>query len=225
MRILNIEDEPVAARYVAKGLAESGHVVDTSSTGEEGLYLATTASYDLILLDVLLRGADGWNVLQGIRARQQTPILLLSARRDVEDCVKGLDLGADDYLVRPFAFVELLARIRSATRRNSVGAQASLVMRVGDLELNPVRRAVTRAGKVLALTPKEFALLDYLMRHAGEVMTRTLIAENVWDVNFDSDTNVIDVGVKRLRSKVDDARAHKLIHTVRGVGYVLDERI
>ena len=225
MRILNIEDEPVAARYVAKGLAESGHVVDTSSTGEEGLHLATTASYDLILLDVLLRGADGWNVLQGIRARQQTPILLLSARRDVEDCVKGLDLGADDYLVRPFAFVELLARIRSATRRNSVGPQASLVMRVGDLELNPVRRTVTRAGKVLALTPKEFALLDYLMRHAGEVMTRTLIAENVWDVNFDSDTNVIDVGVKRLRSKVDDARAHKLIHTVRGVGYVLDERI
>ncbi len=222
MRLLTIEDEPRTAAYLAKGLTEHGHVVDTAHDGIEGLHLATSGRYDLILLDVVLPGADGWEVLKTIRARQQTPVFFLSGRDQVEDRVKGLQLGADDYLVKPFAFAELLARIQNVARRGMAAAESTL--RIADLEIDSARRRVQRAGQRIDLTTNEFALLDYLARHAGEVVSRTLIAEAVWDMHFDSDTNVIDVAVRRLRAKVDAPFAGPLIHTVRGVGYVLDQR-
>jgi two-component system copper resistance phosphate regulon response regulator CusR len=224
MRILSIEDEPKTAAYICQGLTEQGHVVDCASDGIEGLHLANSGRYDLILLDVTLPGADGWQVLKGIREQQQTPVLFLSGRDQVEDRVKGLELGADDYLVKPFAFSELLARIKSILRRGKPPVAQDPILRVADLEIDSARRRVNRAKSRIDLTTKEFALLDYLGRHAGEVVSRTLIAENVWDMNFDSDTNVIDVAVRRLRAKVDDPFTAKLIHTIRGVGYVLDSR-
>ena len=224
MRILSIEDEPKTAAYICQGLTEQGHVVDCASDGIEGLHLANSGRYDLILLDVTLPGADGWQVLKGIREQQQTPVLFLSGRDQVEDRVKGLELGADDYLVKPFAFSELLARIKSILRRGKPPVAQDPILRVADLEIDSARRRVNRAKSRIDLTTKEVALLDYLGRHAGEVVSRTLIAENVWDMNFDSDTNVIDVAVRRLRAKVDDPFTAKLIHTIRGVGYVLDSR-
>ena len=224
MRILSIEDEPKTAAYIRQGLTEQGHVVDCAADGIEGLHLANSGRYDLILLDVTLPGADGWQVLTGIREQQQTPVLFLSGRDQVEDRVKGLELGADDYLVKPFAFSELLARIKSILRRGKPPVAQDPILRVADLEIDSARRRVNRAQSRIDLTTKEFALLDYLGRHAGEVVSRTLIAENVWDMNFDSDTNVIDVAVRRLRAKVDDPFTAKLIHTIRGVGYVLDSR-
>lgn len=224
MRILSIEDEPKTAAYIRQGLTEQGHVVDCAADGIEGLHLANSGRYDLILLDVTLPGADGWQVLKGIREQQQTPVLFLSGRDQVEDRVKGLELGADDYLVKPFAFSELLARIKSILRRGKPPVAQDPILRVADLEIDSARRRVNRAQSRIDLTTKEFALLDYLGRHAGEVVSRTLIAENVWDMNFDSDTNVIDVAVRRLRAKVDDPFTAKLIHTIRGVGYVLDSR-
>ena len=225
MRILIVEDEPKTAAYVRKGLMEHGYVVDVASNGLDGLHLATTSEYDLILLDVMLPGIDGWSVLQGVRRQRQTPVLFLSARDQVDDRVKGLELGADDYLVKPFAFSELLARIRTLLRRGAAAQPApDPGYRLADLEVDLVRRRVTRAGERIDLTAKEYALLDYFARHTGEVVSRTLIAEHVWDMNFDSDTNVVDVAVRRLRAKVDDPYQHKLIHTVRGVGYVLDSR-
>jgi two-component system copper resistance phosphate regulon response regulator CusR len=223
MRILIVEDEPKTAAYVRKGLEEQGYVIDVASDGFDGLHLATTASYDLILLDVMLPGLDGWAVLQGVRARQQTPVLFLSALDQVDDRVKGLKLGADDYLVKPFAFSELLARVQNILRRRP--PRREQVMRVADVDMDPGRRRVTRAGNRIDLTAKEYALLDYFMRHAGEMCSRTLIAENVWDMSFDSDTNVVDVAVRRLRAKLDDPYDKKLIHTIRGVGYVFDERV
>ncbi|HSW07246.1 heavy metal response regulator transcription factor [Aquabacterium sp.] len=222
MRILIVDDEPKTAAYVRKGLTEHAFVVDVAGDGIEGLHLATSGHYDLVLLDVMLPGVDGWTVLQGIRRQRQTPVLFLSARDAVADRVKGLELGADDYLVKPFAFSELLARIRTLLRRGA--AQAAQEVRVGDLEVDRVRRRVSRGGERIDLTAKEYALLDYFMHHVGEVVSRTLIAEHVWDMNFDSDTNVVDVAVRRLRAKVDDAFASKLIHTIRGVGYVFDAR-
>jgi two-component system copper resistance phosphate regulon response regulator CusR len=222
MRILIVEDEPKTAAYVRKGLMEQGYVVDVASDGFDGLHLATTSSYDLILLDVMLPGLDGWAVLQGVRSKQQTPVLFLSARDEVEDRVKGLKLGADDYLVKPFAFSELLARVQNILRRGL--SQREQPMRLADVEVDPLRRRVTRAGDRIELTAKEYALLDYFMRHVGEMCSRTLIAENVWDMNFDSDTNVVDVAVRRLRAKLDDPYPQKLIHTIRGVGYVFDAR-
>jgi two-component system copper resistance phosphate regulon response regulator CusR len=222
MRLLTIEDEPRTAAYLHKGLTEHGHVVDTAHDGIEGLHLATSGRYDLILLDVVLPGADGFEVLRTIRAQHQTPVFFLSGRDQVEDRVKGLQLGADDYLVKPFAFSELLARIQNVARRGMAAAESTL--RIGDLEVDGARRRVLRDGRRIDLTTKEFALLDYLARHAGQVVSRTLIAEAVWDMHFDSDTNVIDVAVRRLRAKVDDPFPGKLIHTVRGVGYVLDQR-
>ncbi len=224
MRILTIEDEQKTAAYIRKGLTEHGHVVDIANDGIEGLHLANSGHYDLILLDVMLPGADGWFVLKGIRDQQQTPVFFLSARDQVEDRVKGLELGADDYLVKPFAFSELLARIKSVLRRGARAVAPDPVVRVADLEVDSARRRVARAKERIDLTSKEFALLDYLVRHVGEVVSRTLIAENVWDMHFDSDTNVIDVAVRRLRAKVDDPFGNKLIHTIRGVGYVLDPR-
>ncbi len=222
MRILIVEDEPKTAAYVRKGLTEHAYIVDVAHDGIEGLHLATSGHYDLILLDVMLPGADGWTVLESLRRQSQTPVLFLSARDQVADRVKGLELGADDYLVKPFAFSELLARIRTLLKRGAV--QLDQRVRVADLDVDMIRRRVTRAGERIDLTAKEYALLDYLLRHVGEVVSRTLIAEHVWDMNFDSDTNVVDVAVRRLRAKIDDRFEPKLIHTIRGVGYVLDER-
>jgi two-component system copper resistance phosphate regulon response regulator CusR len=222
MRILIVEDEPKTAAYVRKGLSEHAYVVDVADNGIEGLHLATSGSYDLILLDVMLPGADGWTVLEALRRQRQTPVLFLSARDAVADRVKGLELGADDYLVKPFAFSELLARIRTLLRRGA--AQVEQHARIADLELDRVRRRVGRGGTRIDLTAKEYALLDYFVRHVGEVVSRTLIAEHVWDMNFDSDTNVVDVAVRRLRAKLDDPFATKLIQTIRGVGYVFEPR-
>ncbi|MHB1012672.1 MAG: heavy metal response regulator transcription factor [Desulfobacteria bacterium] len=223
MRILVVEDEQKAAAYLRKGLSENGFVVDVAGTGEEGLHLAFSVDYDLIVLDVMLPEGNGWSVISGMRAKgRQTPVLFLTARDSVPDRVRGLELGADDYLVKPFAFSELLARIRSILRRGP--ARQPEVVRAADLEIDLVRHKARRGGKELDLTPKEFALLSLLVRRAGEVLSRSLIAEQVWDINFESDTNVVDVAIRRLRSKVDDPFGKKLVHTVRGVGYVFEER-
>jgi len=220
MRILIVEDEPKTAAYVSKGLTEHAYVVDVATDGVEGLHLATSGHYDLILLDVMLPGADGWSVLENLRRQRQTPLLFLSARDTVADRVKGLELGADDYLVKPFAFSELLARIRTLLRRGAAPVEQRF--HIADLEVDTVRRRVVRGGERIDLTAKEYALLDYFVRHVGEVVSRTLIAEHVWDMNFDSDTNVVDVAVRRLRAKIDDPFDTKLIHTIRGVGYLFD---
>jgi two-component system copper resistance phosphate regulon response regulator CusR len=222
MRILIVEDEPKTAAYISKGLTEQAFVVDIASNGIEGLHLAISGQYDLILLDVMLPGADGWTVLANLRRERQTPVLFLSARDEVADRVKGLDLGADDYLVKPFAFSELLARIRTLLRRGSAPVEQRV--HVADLDIDLIRRRVTRGGHRIDLTAKEYALLEYFARHVGEVVSRTLIAEHVWDMNFDSDTNVVDVAVRRLRAKLDDPHETKLIHTIRGVGYVFEAR-
>ncbi|MFO0843844.1 MAG: heavy metal response regulator transcription factor [Gemmataceae bacterium] len=223
MKILVVEDEGKTAAYLRKGLTENGFVVDVASTGLEGLRLAGTGIYDLVILDVMLPQRDGWSVLAAIRqGNVQTPVLFLTARDSVDDRVKGLELGADDYLVKPFAFAELLARIRTLLRRGPVRQPDAV--QVADLEIDLSRHRATRAGQRLDLTPKEFVLLTLLARRAGEVLTRTLIAEQVWDMNHGGDSNVVDVHVRRLRTKVDTPFDKKLIHTVRGVGYVLEER-
>ncbi len=221
MRILVIEDEAKTAKFLKKGLGESGFVVDVASDGQDGLELARSLNFDLIILDIMLPGLDGWQVLTALRqAGRNTQVLLLTARDTVQERVRGFELGADDYLVKPFAFSELLARVRSRLRRNPVRPQD--VVRMADLEIDLLRHRATRCGQKLELTAKEFLLLSLLARRAGEVLSRTVIAEAVWDMNFDSDTNVVDVSVRRLRSKVDDPFAQKLIHTVRGSGYVLE---
>jgi len=223
MRILIIEDEIKTAAYLRKGLTEHGFVVDVSQDGAAGLHLARERDYDLVVLDVMLPQHDGWSVLADLRRDgAQTPVLLLTALDAVHDRVKGLDLGADDYLVKPFAFTELLARVRSLLRRGPVRTPEAL--HLADLEIDVLRHRVTRGGQRLDLTPKEFLLLSLLLRRTGEVLSRTMLAEQVWDMNFDSDTNVVDVAIRRLRQKVDDPFPCKLIHTVRGVGYVLEER-
>lgn len=222
MKILIIEDEPKTANHLRQGLTEAGLIADLVADGRDGLHMALTESYDLIVLDVMLPGIDGWEVLRGIRrAGNQVPVLFLTARDDVDDRVKGLELGADDYLVKPFAFSELLARVRALLRRGTVG-QAPEKLKVADLELDLLRRRVARAGKRIDITAKEFALLELLVRRQGEVLPRAFIASQVWDMNFDSDTNVIDVAVRRLRAKIDDDFEVKLIRTVRGMGYVLE---
>ena len=221
MRILIVEDEFKTAKFLQKGLSEAGFVVDTAGDGLDGLELAKSLDFDLIILDIMLPSLDGWQVLTRLReAGKSTQVLLLTARDSVQERVKGFELGADDYLIKPFAFSELLARIRSRLRRTPPRPQD--VMRMGDLEIDLLRRRATRSGQRLDLTAKEFLLLSLLVRRAGEVLSRTVIAEAVWDMNFDSDTNVVDVSVRRLRSKVDEPFCHKLIHTVRGSGYVLE---
>jgi two-component system copper resistance phosphate regulon response regulator CusR len=223
MKVLIVEDDEETAAYLRRGLAERGFVVDTAARGEDGLHLALTGEYDLIVLDVMLPGVDGWSILSAIRGSgRQAPVLFLTARDAVADRVRGLEMGADDYLVKPFAFSEFLARVRTVLRRGA--PRLNEVLRVADLEVDTARFVVARGGRKLDLTPKEFALLALLARRAGEVLTRTLIAEQVWDMNFDSDSNVVDVHVRRLRAKVDDPFASRLIHTVRGVGYVLEHR-
>jgi two-component system copper resistance phosphate regulon response regulator CusR len=225
MRLLVIEDEPKLADYLHKGLSENGYVVDTARDGIEGRRLATHGEYDLLLLDLMLPGIDGFGVLKAVRARGHTPVLMLTARDKVEDRVRGLQEGADDYLVKPFAFSELLARVGALLRR---GGQLAAVngthLRLADLEVDLVSRKATRADKRLDLTAKEFSLLSVLLRRRGQVLSRTTLAEQVWDMNFDSDTNVVEVAVRRLRAKLDDPYSPKLLHTVRGMGYVLEER-
>jgi two-component system copper resistance phosphate regulon response regulator CusR len=223
MKILIVEDEGKTAAYLRRGLQESGFVVDVAHRGDDGVHLAATGAYEVIILDVMLPGRDGWSIVTELRQRHiATPVLFLTARDGVNDRVKGLELGADDYLVKPFAFSELLARVRSILRRGP--ARQVTALTAGDVEVDLARHRAQRAGQPLELTPKEFQLLALLVRHAGEVLSRTLIAEAVWDINFDSDSNVVEVHMRRLRSKVDDPFARKLIHTVRGVGYVLAER-
>lgn len=222
MRILVVEDEPKTGDYLKKGLSESGFVVDLARTGPDGLHLASSEDYDLIVLDVMLPGIDGWQVMRELRKTKDVPVLFLTARDEVEDRVKGLELGADDYLAKPFAFAELLARVRTLMRRGRRREQD--VIRIADLEIDVLKRRVSRSGKRIDLTAKEFALLHMLANRQGEVLSRSLIASQVWDMNFDSDTNVVDVAIRRLRFKVDDPFQRKLVHTMRGMGYVIEER-
>ena len=221
MKILVIEDEPKAAEYLRQGLSESGYTVEVALNGTDGLHAANNGDHDLLVLDVMLPGIDGFAVLAALRTSRQTPVLMLTARGKTDDKLRGFELGADDYLVKPFQFPELLARVRALLKRRQAVA-ADPTLRVGDLEIDPVRHRVTRGGQRIQLTAKEFALLSLLAERSGEVLSRTQIASLVWDIHFDSDSNVVEVAVRRLRAKVDDPFADKLIHTVRGVGYVLD---
>ena len=221
MKILIIEDEKKTGDYLKQGLSEAGFVVEIARDGLDGAHLALTDDYDLLVLDVMLPGIDGWQVLQRVRqGGKQMPVLFLTARDQIQDRVKGLELGADDYLVKPFAFSELLARVRTLLRRGKT--KDPDMLQAADLELDLLRRRVTRGGKRIDLTAKEFALLELLLRRQGEVLPRSLIASQVWDMNFDSDTNVIEVAMRRLRAKIDDDFEPKLIRTIRGMGYVLD---
>jgi len=221
MKILIVEDERKTGDYLKQGLTEAGFLADLVRDGIEGRHAAIHDEYDLVVLDVMLPGLDGWQLLREIRAAgRQMPVLFLTARDQIEDRVKGLEGGADDYLVKPFAFSELLARVRSLLRRGKAREPDSL--QIADLELDLLRRRVTRAGKRIDLTAKEFALLELLLRRQGEILPRSLIASQVWDMNFDSDTNVIEVAIRRLRAKIDDDFETRLIHTVRGMGYVLE---
>ncbi len=225
MKVLVIEDEPKTAAYLKKGLEENGFVADVAGDGETGASMARHGQYELVILDVMLPGQDGWSVLRELRQRRNAvPVLFLTARDGVPDRVRGLELGADDYLIKPFAFSELLARVRTILRRGNGGVRHATALRVGDLEIDVERHKAVRRGRPLDLTPKEFLLLSLLARRAGDVLSRTLIAEQVWDINFDTGTNVVDVHVRRLRSKVDDPFEAKLIHTMRGIGYVLEDR-
>jgi heavy metal response regulator len=223
MRILLIEDEKKTAAYLAKGLGEAGFQVTTAEDGDTGLEFALSRSFDLFIIDVMLPKRDGWSIVSTLKRKEiRTPILLLTARDSVQDRVKGLELGADDYLVKPFAFSELLARVQALLRRGRT--QEPTLLRLADLELDLARRRAQRGGRRLDLTAKEFNLLALLLRRQGQVLSRTTLAEQVWDMNFDSDTNVIDVAVRRLRGKLDDPFDAKLLHTVRGMGYVLESR-
>ncbi len=223
MRILIVEDEVKTAAYLRRGLTESGYVVDVAHDGEDGLHLARTGDYALLILDVMLPERSGWSIITELRRQgKETPTLFLTARDAVEDRIKGLELGADDYLVKPFVFSELLARVRTILRRGPL--RQPEVIEIADLRIDLLRHKASRGGERLDLTPKEFSLLSLLARRQGEVLSRSLIADQVWDMNFDSDTNVVDVAVRRLRTKVDDPFPRKLVHTVRGVGYVLEER-
>lgn len=223
MRVLVIEDEAKTAGFLRKGLTEAGFAVDLARTAEDALFQVTCSAYDAVLLDIMLPDREGWWVLEEMRRRGlKVPVICLTARDAVPDRVKGLELGADDYVVKPFAFSELLARLRAVLRRSPEPKDE--VLRVADLEIDLTRHRATRAGQVLDLTAKEFALLCLLGRRAGQVLTRTLIAELVWDASFDFDSNVVDVAIHRLRDKVDKPFEFPLIHTVRGVGYVLEKR-
>jgi len=222
MKLLVAEDEPKTGMYLQRGLSEAGFTVDRVTTGPDALQSVLSAPYDLLILDVMMPGLDGWEVLRRVRAAgHEVPVLFLTARDRVEDRVKGLELGADDYLVKPFAFSELLARVRTLLRRGHAAALQTQ-LKVADLEVDLLKRRAVRGGQRIDLTAKEFALLELLLRRRGEVLPKSLIASQVWDMNFDSDTNVIEVAIRRLRAKIDDDFQPKLIHTARGMGYMLD---
>jgi len=224
MKLLIVEDQVKTGQYLRQGLSEAGFTAELAADGITGQHLALTGDYSLLILDVMLPGRDGWQILQAVRSAGLTmPVLFLTARDAVDDCVHGLELGADDYLVKPFAFSELLARVRSLLRRGSNTPQETS-LQLADLRLDLIRRRAERNGQRIDLTAKEFSLLELLLRRQGEVLPKSLIASQVWDMNFDSDTNVIEVAIRRLRLKIDDNHEHKLIHTVRGMGYVLEER-
>jgi two-component system copper resistance phosphate regulon response regulator CusR len=223
MKILIVEDEVKTGDYLRQGLAEAGFSADLVRNGVDGIHEGLSGDHDLLILDVNLPGADGWQVLKALRAAgRELPVLFLTARDQVEDRVKGLELGADDYLVKPFAFSELLARVRTLLRRGRIREPETLAL--ADLELDVLKRRASRGGRRIDLTAKEFALLELFLRRQGEVLSRSFIASQVWDMNFASDTNVVEVAIRRLRAKVDDDFAPKLIHTLRGMGYVMEIR-
>ena len=225
MRVLLVEDEPLLADFVARGLREGGHAVDHAASGLDGLHLAQTERYDAWILDRMLPGLEGLELLRRLRAQgHATPALVLSSLGGVEQRVEGLRGGADDYLAKPFSFAELSARLDALQRRGHAGASPATQLRVGDLEMDLLKRSVRRGGEAIELQPREFRLLEYLMRHAGQVVTRTMLLEAVWDYHFDPQTNVIDVHVSRLRGKIDRDRGAPLLHTVRGAGYLLGPR-
>ena len=223
MRVLIIEDEEKTADCLHRGLTEQGYTVDVARDGIEGLHLAMESDYAVIVLDVMLPGLDGFGVLRALRARKQTPVIMLTARERVEDRVRGLREGADDYLGKPFSFLELVARLQALTRRSG-GGHEPVQVTVDDLWIDLISRKATRAGTRLDLTAKEFSLLSVLARRQGQILSKTSIAEMVWDINFDSDANVVEVAIKRLRAKLDGPFEHKLLHTIRGMGYVLERR-
>jgi len=222
MRILIVEDEAKMASYLRQGLTEASYTVDIATNGRDGLFLALHEAFDLVVLDVMLPELDGFEVLRRLREQKSTPVLLLTARDTVDDKVAGLELGADDYLPKPFAYAEFLARIRSLLRRAPRSVRDTL--QIADLDVDLIRRRVRRGDTRIDLTAQEFALLQLLAEREGEVLTRTFITSQIWDMNFDSDTNVVDAAIKRLRAKIDNAYEHKLIHTIRGMGYVLEDR-
>lgn len=225
MRILVVEDNAKLVVHLRKGLTDQGYVVDVARNGVDGKHLAVEGEYDLVVLDVMLPGIDGYGVLAALRQVKSTPVLMLTARTRTEERVRGLEEGADDYLIKPFAFTELLARVRALLRRSSrASPEEPSRMRLGNLELDWPRRRVYRAGRRLELTAQEFALLAVLLRHRGEVLSRAVLTEQLWDMNFDPDSNVIEVAVRRLRAKIDDPFPDKLVHTVRGMGYILEVR-
>ncbi|MEN9559747.1 MAG: Transcriptional activator protein CzcR [Pseudomonadota bacterium] len=223
MRVLIVDDEIKTAAFLSKGLNEEGFSTTVANNGEEGLSLASQHDFDLVVLDVMMPGMDGWDVLKRLRTLKETPVLFVTARDRIEDRVKGLDLGADDYLVKPFAISELVARARSIIRRGK--AQIVETLTIADLEVDPLKRRVVRGGERILLTAKEYALLLFFLRRQGEVLSRSLIAQQVWDMHYDTGTNVVDVAVRRLRAKIDDNFEHKLIHGVRGVGYLMSDKI
>ena len=224
MRILLVEDDRQAAAYLLKGLTESGHVLDHAADGEDGLHLALTGQYDVLIVDRMLPKRDGLTLVRMLRADgRNTPVLVLSALGEVDDRIQGLRAGGDDYLVKPYAFGELLARLDALARRQMPSTESVQKLQLADLELDLLSHKVTRAGKLIRLQPRELRLLEYLMRHAGQVVTRTMLLEQVWDLHFDPQTNVIDTQISRLRSKIDRDFVPPLLHTVRGMGYKLDE--
>lgn len=222
MKVLIIEDERKTADYLCQGLTEQGWTVDVAHDGIDGQHLAVNYDFDVVVLDVMLPGLSGFDILRSMRAVKNTPVIMLTARDGVDDRINGLREGADDYLIKPFSFLELLARLQALTRRGR--AQEQTLLRVGELSIDLIRRKVVRAGQRIDLSAKEFALLELLARHQGEILTKTAIAEMVWDMNFDSNTNVVEVAIKRLRAKIDAPFTSALLHTIRGMGYVLEER-
>ena len=225
MRVLVVEDDEKISSFISKGLKQAGFAVDQSANGEDGLFMAMSNPYDAAVIDLMLPGRDGMSLIEELRKKQvATPVLILSARSSVDDKVKGLQIGGDDYLTKPFSFSELLARVQALIRRSSLAVPVNK-MQVGDLQIDLLKREVRRGEKLIDLRPREYALLEYLVRNTGTVVSKTMILEHIWDYHFDPQTNVVEVRICRLRDKIDRNHTHKLIHTIRGVGYVLEEKV